>query len=49
MTGNPSRQPQRGDLGMLGFEPVKAAGSGQLRETIVKLKEFSKGRTLGGL
>jgi prevent-host-death family protein len=29
--------------------PVKAAGSGQLRETIAKLKEFSKGQTLGGL
>ena len=29
--------------------PVKLIGSRQLRETIAKLKEFSKGQTLGGL
>jgi prevent-host-death family protein len=29
--------------------PVKAAGSGQLRETIARLKEFSKGQTLAGM
>jgi prevent-host-death family protein len=29
--------------------PVKPAGSRQLRETIAKLKQFSKGQTLGGL
>jgi prevent-host-death family protein len=29
--------------------PVKSAGSRQLRETIAKLKEFSRGQTLGGL
>jgi prevent-host-death family protein len=29
--------------------PVKPAGSQQLRETIAKLKEFSRGQLLGGL
>ena len=29
--------------------PVKAASSGQLRETIGRLKEVSRGQTLGGL
>ena len=29
--------------------PVKAAPSGQLRETIGRLKEFNRGQTLGGL
>jgi len=29
--------------------PVKSTGSRQIRETIAKLKEFSKGQTLGGL
>jgi prevent-host-death family protein len=29
--------------------PVKAAGPGQRRETIAKLKELSKGQTLGHL
>jgi prevent-host-death family protein len=29
--------------------PVKPAGSRQLRETIAKLKQFSKGQTLGRL
>jgi prevent-host-death family protein len=29
--------------------PVKLAGSRQLRETIARLKEFSRGQTLGGL
>ena len=28
---------------------VKPAGSRQLRETIARLKEFSRGQTLGGL
>jgi prevent-host-death family protein len=29
--------------------PVRATGSRQLRETIARLKEFSKGQTLGSL
>jgi prevent-host-death family protein len=29
--------------------PVKAGHSREIRETIAKLKEFSKGQTLGGL
>ena len=29
--------------------PVKLVGSQQLRETIAKLKQFSKGQRLGGL
>jgi len=29
--------------------PVKSTSSGQLRETIAKLKQFNKGQTLGGL
>jgi prevent-host-death family protein len=29
--------------------PVRTTGSGQPRETIAKLKEFSKDQTLGGL
>ena len=29
--------------------PVKSANSGQLRETIAKLKEFNNGQTLGDL
>jgi prevent-host-death family protein len=29
--------------------PVKPASSRQIRETIAKLKEFSKGQRLGGL
>ena len=29
--------------------PVKPTGSRQIRETITKLKEFSKGQTLGDL
>jgi prevent-host-death family protein len=29
--------------------PVKPTGSRQIRETIAKLKEFSKGQTLGDL
>ena len=29
--------------------PVKPVGSRQLRETIARLKEFSRGQTLGGL
>ena len=29
--------------------PVKPAGFRQLRETIARLKEFSRGQTLGGL
>jgi prevent-host-death family protein len=29
--------------------PVKPASSRQLRETIARLKEFSRGQTLGGL
>jgi prevent-host-death family protein len=29
--------------------PVKPAGSRQHRETIARLKEFSRGQTLGGL
>ena len=29
--------------------PAKPAGSRQLRETIARLKEFSRGQTLGGL
>jgi prevent-host-death family protein len=29
--------------------PVKASNSRQIREIIVRLKEFSKGQTLGGL
>jgi prevent-host-death family protein len=29
--------------------PVKPGNSRQIRETIAKLKEFSKGQTLGGL
>jgi len=29
--------------------PVRAGGTRQLRDTIAKLKKFSKGHTLGGL
>ena len=29
--------------------PVKPTGTREIRETIAKLKEFSKGQTLGGL
>jgi hypothetical protein len=29
--------------------PVKPAGSGQIRETIARLKKFSKGQMLGEL
>jgi prevent-host-death family protein len=29
--------------------PVKSGSSRQLRETIARLKEFSRGQTLGGL
>ena len=29
--------------------PVMPGGAQEIRETIAKLKEFSKGRTLGGL
>jgi prevent-host-death family protein len=29
--------------------PVKPGSTGQLRETIARLKEFSRGQTLGGL
>ena len=39
----------RHGTGIVRIVPVKPAGSRQIRETIAKLKDFSKGQTLDGL